>query len=442
MSHPGKHVTVSVDGTQQFQKIDGFGVNINSRYFDSRLMPAMDRLVNDLGATLYRVDIWGKSNWIDPSGEMGRAALDPIHQAKILDGEIFRRGWGMLRWLNQHGIRPYLTASGIVPPWMLASDGKTLADYDGFTDMLAEMLDWARNKEQLDFNLFGPMNETDIGAPEGPTVSAADYVTVCELLMDKLDARGLGDIQLVVAEQANLNPAYLQELTCSEKLRGRIGVFGLHVYVEISPERYQQVTALVENSPYAGTPLWMTEYGDLEQSGEREWYVAWMMTSRLIDFLEAGFNGGMVWDAYDNYHDHDEHWTIYGLLRTGLRVHTPKKRYYASRQVFRFVRPGMVRIAADCSTPGMRVLAFASPDGKDLTLVAANDNPTSARVNIAVKGLNEALNASSLGYYRTSETENCIRLADIPFKGANWPFTGIDTEVPPASIVTLTTQNA
>ena len=80
MSHPGTFVNLRVNGSQPLQKIDGFGVNINSKYFDSRLMPAMDLLVDDLGATLYRVDIWGKSNWIDPDGTLGKkAALAPEH---------------------------------------------------------------------------------------------------------------------------------------------------------------------------------------------------------------------------------------------------------------------------------------------------------------------------------------------------------------------------
>ncbi len=436
MAHPGKMVTIQVNGGETFQKIDGFGVNINSRYFDARLMPAMHLLRYDLGATLYRVDIWGKSNWLDPTGEVGRAALDPAFQAKFYSGAIFNRGWEMMRWLNQQGIQPYLTASGIVPPWMLGPDGKTLADFESFTEMMADMIAWARKREMLDFHLFGPLNETDIGDPEGPTVPPADYVKVCEMLVDKLDARGLTDVQLVVAEQANFNATYLQELICSQKLRGRIASFGMHDYWDIPSELYNQVTGGVKNSPFAGTPFWMTEYGDLEQSGEREWYVAWAMTSRLFDQLEAGFSAALVWDAYDNYHEHDEYWTIYGLLRTGLRVHTPKKRYYASKQIFRYVLPGFVRVGARSGSPEVRVLAFSSPNRDQFTIAGINDSERPARLNIQLEGLS---GPASVFYYRTSETENCHQIDTIPVKGANWPFTGIDVTVPPASIFTLTT---
>lgn len=438
MAHPGKMVNVTVDAGQVFQRVDGFGVNINSKYFDPRLMPAMDLLVNDLGATLYRVDIFGKSNWLDPAGSLGReAALAPEHLEQVYSGPVFRRGWEMMRWLNQQGIRPYLTASGIVPPWMLGADGKTLADFAGFSEMMVGMLEYAKKREGLDFTLFGPLNETDIGDPEGPTVAPDDYARVCETLVERLDAAGLGDIQLVVAEQAHFNPSYLTALTGSQKLLGRIGVFALHDYTDIPRETYQQVTGVVENSAYHGTPLWMTEYGDLEQSGEREWYVAWTMTRRLFDQLEAGFSGALVWDAYDNYHDHDEHWTIYGLLRTGLRAYTPKKRYHASKQVFRFVRPGYTRVAAESADADVRVLAFTNPVHDRFTLVGMNESTRPARLNVTLKGLAEQGGAV---YYRTSEDENCHRIGSIPLRGGNWPFTGIDVEIPPASIFSLTTE--
>lgn len=437
MAHPGRLVNVLVNAGQTFQQVDGFGVNINSRYFDHRLMPAMDLLVNDLGATLFRVDIWGKSNWIDPTGQAGRSSLDPVYQAKIFAGEVFQRGWEMMRWLNERGIQPYLTASGIVPEWMLGADGKTLADYEAFTGMMVEMLYWAKNQERLDFHLFGPLNETDLGDPEGPTVLPEGYVKVCERLVEKLDGRGLGDIQLVVAEQSQFNTDYLRAFTNSQSLVGRIGAFAMHDYSDFSKAQYEQVVNSVQGSPYAHIPLWMTEYGDLEQTGEREWYVAWAMTSRLMDHLEHGFRASLVWDAYDNYHDHDEHWTIYGLLRTGLRAYTPKKRYYASKQVFRYVLPGFIRIGAVSESPEVRMLAFFSPDGSDVTLVGMNLGDHPANLNINLKGWEHP--EKKLSYYRTSETENCYRISNtIPLVGGNWPFTGIDVGVPPASIFTIT----
>jgi hypothetical protein len=145
-----------------------------------------------------------------------------------------------------------------------------------------------------------------------------------------------------------------------------------------------------------------------------------------------------VWDAYDNYHDHDEHWTIYGLVRTGLRAYTPKKRFFASKQVFRFVRPGFQRIAATSREQGVRALAFASADRRQVTVVGMNDSDRPAHLNVMLRGFPEQVTRGRVAYYRTSEHESCARVADIPATGGNWPFRGIDATIPPASIFTLT----
>lgn len=443
MSHPGNMVNIFIDATSAFQSIDGFGVNINAKYWnEGRLIPTLELLVDDLGATLFRVDIWGKSNWIDPAGEIGPASLDEHNLASVYQGDIFRRGWQMMRWLNGRGIQPYLTASGDVPAWMLGSDGRTLADYSAFTRMLASMVEWAKKREQINFRLFGPLNETDLGSPEGPTVAPVDFVRVCEILVDELAVRGLDDIQLVVAEQGRFDDTYLRELVKSQKLRQRIGAFSLHDYTGYSAEAYRAVRQVVQSGLNPEIPLWMTEYGDLDQSGEREWYVAWVMTQRLFDHLENGFCGSLVWDAYDNYHDHDEAWTIYGLLRAGLRLYTPKKRYYACKQVFRFVRPGFIRLAAQSSFSGVRVLAFGDPTHEQFTVVGLNQSDQPAWLNVQLKGFPEDVLRGKVCYYRTSQDENCYTVDCIPATGMHWPFTGLTAWVPAASIFTLTTLKA
>ena len=405
MSDPGHFCQITVDGMQSFQTIDGFGVNINSKYWDGgQLVPTMDLLCQDLGATLYRVDIWGKSNWIDPAGTIGPVALAADHLAAIYCSDMFGRGWAMMRHLNHHGIEPFLTASGDVPGWMLATDGKTLADHERFCDMLVSMVAWAKQREGLRFGLFSPMNETDIGSPEGPTVPPGDFVRVLEILDSKLTKAGLDDIRLVVADQAHFGPDYVREIVRSPRLVERIAVFGMHTYGLVPKERNDELVSLVGDSPYRNRHLWMTEYGDLEQSGEREWWVAWEVTRRLFRQLEAGFNGAIVWDAYDTYHDHNEAWTIYGLLRTGLHVHTPKKRYYASKQVYRYVLPGFERIAVDCEIPELELLAFASPDRSQFTLVGLNDSDAAFRPSVRLEAFGDRVASGRVYYHRTTET--------------------------------------
>jgi O-glycosyl hydrolase len=236
-----------------------------------------------------------------------------------------------------------------------------------------------------------------------------------------------------------MGPEYVQAILADERITQRVGVWSMHCYSEIAPAQYGAIRTLTQSAHAANARLWMTEYGDLDQSGEKEWSVAWIMTSRLFDLIEGGFEAALVWDAIDNYHDHDQAWTIYGLLRTGLRAHTPKLRYYASKQIFRFVRPGFVRIDASSTATDLRVLAFTSPDRNDLTIVGMNSSLRPLNLNIRLAGLPSERQNGHVTYYRTTEQERCHTIGKIAMRGRNWPYDGIDVLVPPESIVTLTT---
>ena len=51
------HLTMDV--SQKFQSIDGFGVNFNGTYFRDSQKPMIDMLIDDLGATIFRLDPYG-----------------------------------------------------------------------------------------------------------------------------------------------------------------------------------------------------------------------------------------------------------------------------------------------------------------------------------------------------------------------------------------------
>lgn len=196
-----KYVKLSLDPNTVYQQVDGFGVNINSKYWNSgRIIPVLELLVEDLGATLFRLDAYGKSDWVDPDGTRGPVCLDDAGYAKAHAQAEFSDAAAMGRWFNEHGIEPYITLSGVLPKWMCAEDGATLERLDLFADMAARYAEWLRKEGGVRFHLFGPLNETDLGPPEGPFASPELYVQACERLLQRMDALGLGDIQLVVAE--------------------------------------------------------------------------------------------------------------------------------------------------------------------------------------------------------------------------------------------------
>jgi len=427
---------ILVDPSQRSLRIDGFGVNINSKCWDGgKLAPVLDLLIDDLGATLFRVDAYGKSNWIDPSGELGPGALAEETYGQVYRGIDFQNVKAMCKYLNSRGIEPYLTLSGIVPKWMCADDGTTLADYEAFAEMAVSYIDWAKKEARIRFSLFGPLNETDIGPPEGPFVSPAAFVAIAEILLEKLDERGLQDIRLVVAEQAHHDPGYVSRFLGHPKVMDNVAVFGMHKYDD---HRAADVVEAVRGSSHADCRVWMTEYGDLEQTGAREWPVAWAIFRRLMGIVEDGLTGALVWDAFDNYHDHDERWTIYGLLRKGQGIYTPKRRYFACKHMYRFVRPGFMRVSASCTCQGIRALAFVSPDAADLTVVGMNETSDDVCVTITGDGIDNRL-SSKVDFHRTTASDDCVKVSTAYALGRDLGESGIEVVAPAKSIFTVTT---
>lgn len=201
----------------------------------------------------------------------------------------------------------------------------------------------------------------------------------------------------------------------------------MHCYSDI------QLDAVASFIQAQGLPwrYWLTEYGDLDQTGDREWEVAVASTRRLLRGLQDGVQAGLVWDAYDNYHRHDEAWSIYGLLRTAMGRYLPKKRYYAAKQVYRFVRPGSRRVATHVGHPDLTCLAFVSKE--DLTLVGLNETREHISLCLEVEGADAPSTPCGrcLALVTTREL-NCETLYEFPFSRQ------LRLHVLPESIFTVT----
>jgi O-glycosyl hydrolase len=378
-----KEILVRIDADDRRQPIDGFGVNINpvGHWRDGALLPVLDRLIDELGATIFRLDPYGFTTWIDPDGTRGPASLNPERYAAVYRGPPFQDAWGMARYLNERGAEIILNVSGVVPRWMCGPDGVTLTDFDAYTELLTSLARWARDEEGLSFQHFGPFNETDIGPPEGPFLDPRGVVEVATLLMDKLAAAGLSDLRLVVADEAHYSLNYARLLLDKPRLRQVISVVGMHCYFDIPLDGVPRL--LVERGRDDWRP-WLTEYGDLDQTGEIEWDVAVNSTRRLLRGLNDGFRAALVWDAYDNFHGHDDAWTLWGIMHTASRMqYTPKKRYWAARQVYRFVPPGSHRLGAEIigEAEGFSAAAFRAGDG-NITLIGLVETAGPAKVSV------------------------------------------------------------
>jgi O-glycosyl hydrolase len=423
---------ITIDPRQRFQVIDGFGVNFNGTYFRDTQKPMIDMLIDDLGATIFRLDPYGISNWEAANDNDDPNVMNWEYYNDRYSIPTFEASWAAARYLNSRGIRPFLTLSGTAPDWMLddkapppqhkvCKDGAGMshkgimrpdhlnpAMYEEFAEEIVSLAAYARTKARIDFDYFGPLNETDCYPAEGPRIDPGDMPKVLSAIARRMKKEGLADVKLVVAEQAIVTNNYIGPILEDSELMKQVGVFSLHTYGQdsVGPQVEQ-----IQKSKYPHTPVWLTEYGDLndlDKSSENEWKgFSLAATQRALRALNQGASAALFWDTYDNYHEHYPRLTFYGLVRNSDHIYAPKKRYFAAKQLYHFVRPGSQRIAATADAPGLLVSAFRNASANSFVVVGAKQGSPN-RVQIILPHADPMPVAWEL--YETTRNVDCLKV--------------------------------
>ncbi len=426
---------IVVDPGQRFQRIDGFGLNFTGPYFREDQTAMFDKLVNDLGATMFRVVAYlVYSNWEEVNDNDDPAVMNWEYYNNRYSGPIFEASWAALRHLNSRGIRPIIALMGPAPDWMLddkappprhkvcqgstSPPGKTAplvhlnpAMYEEFAEEVVSMAVYARTQAHIDFEYFSPFNETDCYPPEGPRIDPDEVGPVLAVIARRLKKEGLGDVKLTVADQAVITNDYISPIWGNRELMQQVGAFTLHTYGEnsVGPQ-VERVSA----SEYRQVPVWLTEYGDLndqDKTAENDWKrFSLAANRRALTALNEGARALFFFNAFDDYEECARRLTFYGLFSSANHVYSPKKRYYATRQLYHFVRPGSQRIAARTDVPGLTVSAFRDGSSNTLAIVGVKERgPGPILVSLPRTGPAP----DSWEVYETSPTLDCVKVDTV-----------------------------
>ena len=434
-------IAATVDVGRTFQRIDGFGVNANARSWNNgQLAPALDQLVDGMGAQVFRV-ILEKSDWqMEPDGA-DLTTFNWDYYTPIYESPKFQNLWGTLGYLNaRHVPLVMLNLMGTIPEWM---GGSTLRpdQEDQWVKMVASLVYYGRNTRHVQFNLLSPMNEEDLGAPEGPRVEPEQYARVLAKLSTRLQQLGLDDVKLVGPDTAAPGPAataYAPLLFADPALMSHVAYLTLHSYsADTGP-----MSATLAQSAYADRTFWVTEWSSWCQGCDNgrpvaaEWGFATATTDLLLSHLEHGASAAIVYEGYDSYYDHHNAFSYWGQLAFDdqSRTYTPRKRLFTNAQVFRFVRPGMVRVSATSSDPDVHLVAFRDPASDSFTLVGINPHSSGTTLNVALPGLS---NLTTLHLVETTQTLDLALQADVALRDGELSVT-----LSPDSVFTLTSLDA
>src|SRR5688572_19938576 len=98
-------VRVKIDPSQKFQRIDGFGVNANTRSWNGKeLEPALNLLLDSVHATIWRVIVETVEKWEETNDNDDPFVFNWNYYNNLYETEKFRKVWDMIRYLNSRGI--------------------------------------------------------------------------------------------------------------------------------------------------------------------------------------------------------------------------------------------------------------------------------------------------------------------------------------------------
>jgi O-glycosyl hydrolase len=223
-----------IDGSQAFQSIDGFGVNVNSASWKGgELRPALDLLIDQLGATIFRVVV-DNADWEAINDDADPDTFEWTAYNSVYASPKFEALWSTMAYLNHKGITQHLilTVMGPVAKWMGGSHIAPAAE-DEWVEMISSLVSYARTTRNLQFGLLAPMNEPDWDGIEGPRVDQWQYVRLMQKLAQKLDGLGLSSIRLVGPDTASADAgvqSYFPEMMANPVLMAKLAHFGLHNY--------------------------------------------------------------------------------------------------------------------------------------------------------------------------------------------------------------------
>jgi hypothetical protein len=378
--------------------IAGFGVDGQPRQWgtDGRnVKPALDLLVNDLGANFFRVEVNdGETDWEDVNDDSDPKAFNWAVLDSDFNTKEFQDLANYVRELNKRGVNNVeLALHGGLPNWMCAAPAQPdnvcysldSAFEDEWVETALAPLVWLRTRApypQPRFNLFSPFNEPEFSPPEGfkidPVAQGASIIHKLVVRMNELPE--LTGIQLVVSDSAS-EPGMItfrQAIQGDAVAQARLAATSFHRYSDASTW-----TTWNNSSP----PVWLTEFNStwVQSCYPTTWAMGMQAAGNLISALQNGVTAGLAWSDYDAPHVHQNNeWQSFGLLATTYQgnsnlcgafndaqpsdaaldamTYTPKPTYLALRHAFKYIRPNATPITMT-ATGGVLAVAYKNADG-------------------------------------------------------------------------------
>jgi len=439
----GTTIRIQIDGSKKFQRIDGFGVNANTRSWNGKeLEPALDLLLDSMHATIWRVIVETVEKWEDVNDNSDPFLFNWHYYNTLYETPKFQKVWDMMQYLNRRGITDQLMINfmGFAPAWM----GVKVIDpgyEDEYVEMILSFFHYAIKTRHLKFGFIAPTNESDHHKfSEGPHLTGQQHARIIRKLIDRMEALGImGNIRIVAPDNASTESSikeFVPALMEDTIVMAKMAHLGFHSY----GGHYPGLKEFLQKSAYPNSSIWITEWNawckgcDDGILGEYNYDFAGKCVNYLLDLLQHGASAGIAFEAYDSYYEHHapSPFSYWGMLayEPKTKSYHPRKNFYAIQQVSKFVQPGARRIFNSDPGDSLSTVAFYDSIADKVTIVGVNQRKHSINLAVALAAL-PAIN--HLEMYYTNTTDNVHQGGDVPVSGKSFNAT-----IPASCIFTLT----
>jgi len=404
----GAAITVNENTT--YQTIDGFGAfgfrsNNWSAPTDWWSDAFGNQIIGDLGLTIHRNEYYPP----EPPNDQDTQFADQAPYFQLLRDKA-----------NQLGEPLKIIITVWTPPGYMKSNGSTKnggnllsSYYDDYGTYIADALD---DFAGIGVSVYGwsLQNEPLFSETYNSCVYTAEtYRDMLKIAGPIIHAR-YPNIKLYGAEHMmfgiitdwdwdNLEP--IRKVKDDSAANAQMAIWAMHGYSDgVNPDPGSQGDWTLARQRLdidnTGKHFWMTE-----TSGFSDTWTgtsgAFSLGTQIFSGLKYGHLSAWVW------------WQLsepgggnYALMDYG----TPNKKYYASKQFYRYIRPNAVMVDAGTDDSTVQPAAFTHSTNNTLTIVLINSATSSKTANLSVSG---SIVPTSYTGYRTSSSENCVNIGTV-----------------------------
>ncbi|HDZ76881.1 MAG TPA: hypothetical protein ENH41_02205, partial [Candidatus Omnitrophica bacterium] len=399
--------TVTINGSVEYQTIDGFGVAEAWNIPDSTFYPY---LFNDLGVSILRfrmppgieplndnsdpdvidwsnIDLSSFNTYYAPAKSGPLSAL--LKEAKARGVKILGTIWSPPAWMKTNND----TKNG----------GKVISGYeDEFVEYVVIWVKALKKYYGVDMDYISIQNEPDVTEKwETCRYTGSEINNFIKLVGARFASENI--TTKIIGPDTGWFGSFASRAgaICADSVTtGYVGTLATHSYGQNfnDPDSlisgWQSIKNLTQSY---NKKLWMTEYS--KPGGDAYWSTAFNMAQHIHNALAYANVGAYIsWEFFDAPEP-----IIYKDQSTTHRYHTQK-------QYFRYIRPQAKRVNAQATDSDILVTAFNHKQNKTFTIVVINRTASDKLVDFNISGIQ---GVSSFNVIRTSVNEDSTDLGSV-----------------------------